>query len=211
LEWQHSFWPQEHSRGPNCIRAGRAPGGRAGSKKIEPGCSLCLVVAVPDSAPKSEVLSEIEQQLVSLFADGVRVAGLPKSIGEIYGILFISREPLALDDLVVRLQISKGSTSQGLKMLRTLGAIREVEGPDARRNYFEADLELKKLVGGFIREQLRPHLKSGDERLKRIEDHVKAEEDPEVREFYDLRVKKLERWSKQARLIFPLLQRVLGE
>jgi len=166
---------------------------------------------VPDSAPKSEVLSEIEQQLVSLFADGVRVAGLPKSIGEIYGILFISREPLALDDLVVRLQISKGSTSQGLKMLRTLGAIREVEGPDARRNYFEADLELKKLVGGFIREQLRPHLKSGDERLKRIEDHVKAEEDPEVREFYDLRVKKLERWSKQARLIFPLLQRVLGE
>ena len=170
-----------------------------------------MVVAVPDSAPKSEVLSEIEQQLVSLFADGVRVAGLPKSIGEIYGILFISREPLALDDLVVRLQISKGSTSQGLKMLRTLGAIREVEGPDARRNYFEADLELKKLVGGFIREQLRPHLKSGDERLKRIEDHVKAEEDPEVREFYDLRVKKLERWSKQARLIFPLLQRVLGE
>ncbi len=166
---------------------------------------------MPDSAPKSEVLSEIEQQLVSLFADGVRVAGLPKSIGEIYGILFISREPLALDDLVVRLQISKGSTSQGLKMLRTLGAIREVEGPDARRNYFEADLELKKLVGGFIREQLRPHLKSGDERLKRIEDHVKAEEDPEVREFYDLRVKKLERWSKQARLIFPLLQRVLGE
>ena len=132
-------------------------------------------------------------------------------MGEIYGLLFISRLPLALDDLVVRLQISKGSASQGLKMLRTLGAIRESKGPDARRSYFEADIELKKLVGGFIREQLRPHLTSGDERLKEIGKRVEEEEDPELREFYSERVKKLDRWSKQARLIFPLMQRVIGE
>ena len=61
---------------------------------------------VSDGAPKTEKLSEVEQQVISLCADGVRVAGLPKSIGEIYGLLYISQDPQALDDLVGRLQIS---------------------------------------------------------------------------------------------------------
>lgn len=146
-----------------------------------------------------------------MFADAVRVAGLPKSIGEIYGLLFICREPLALDDFVGRLQISKGSASQGLKTLRTLGAIREADGPDVRRAYFEADIKLKKLVGGFIREQLRPHLTSGSVRVKELEKGIRSEEDPERRAFYEDRVKKLERWLKQAKLVLPLMQRVLGE
>ena len=84
-----------------------------------------------------------------------------------------------MDDLVERLNISKGSASQGLKLLRTLGAIREVEGPDVRRTYFEGDIELKKLVGGFIREQMRPHMESGKDRLKALEEEVAKEEDTE--------------------------------
>ncbi len=163
------------------------------------------------SDAKPNTLVEIERQVVSLFADGVRVAGLPRSVGEIYGLLFVSAEPLAMDDLVVRLNISKGSVSQGLKFLRTLGAIKEVEGPDVRRTYYEADIELKKLVGGFIREQMRPHMESGKDRLKSLEAEVAKEEDGAKQAFYDERVKKLERWLKQAKLVLPLIQRVLGE
>ncbi len=162
-----------------------------------------------DATPNT--LVEIERQVVCLFADGVRVAGLPKSVGEIYGLLFVSAEPLAMDDLVVRLKISKGSVSQGLKFLRTLGAIREVDGPDVRRTYYEGDIELKKLVGGFIREQMRPHMESGKDRLKSLEVEVAKEEDAAKQAFYDERVKKLERWLKQAKLVLPLIQRVLGE
>lgn len=159
----------------------------------------------------SNELSRIEQQVVSLFADGVRVGGLPRSLGEIYGLLFITRNPLSLDDLVERLKISKGSASQGLKFLRTLGAIQEVDGPDARRTFYEADIKLKKLVGGFIREQLRPHLDSGKDRLRDLEAEVNLEPDAGQRAFYEERVKKLERWLKQAKLVLPLIQRVLGE
>lgn len=182
-----------------------------GSNKIEPSPGLWFHDDVSDSAPQSETLSDIEKQIVNLCADGVRVAGLPKSIGEIFGLLYVSPQPQALDDLVNRLGISKGSASQGLKTLRTLGAIQESEGPDARRTYFEADIKLKQLVGGFIKEQLRPHINSGEERLRSIESLVREEEDDELRTFYEGRVRKMQRWSKQARLVFPLLQRVLGE
>ncbi|NNC90709.1 MAG: transcriptional regulator [Akkermansiaceae bacterium] len=157
-----------------------------------------------------ETLNEVERRVVEFCCDGVRIVGLPKSIGEIYGLLFISREPQSLDDLVSRLGISKGSASQGLKLLRTLGAIRQVSGEDSRRTYYEADMQLKSLVGGFVREQVRPHLASGDAKLKGIAAAAATEEESETREFYENRIFKLERWSKQARLILPLLQRVLG-
>jgi len=65
----------------------------------------------------STSLSEMEELVVDWFRDGVKVLGLPKSFGEIYGLLFFSREALSLDDLVGRLKISKGSVSQGLSVL----------------------------------------------------------------------------------------------
>lgn len=164
-----------------------------------------------EAASRAGALNEVERRIVDFCCDGVRILGLPKSIGEIYGLLFISRQPQSLDDLVVRLGISKGSASQGLKLLRTLGAIRQVDGTDSRRAYYEADIKLKSLVGGFVREEVRPHLRSGDAKLEAIAAATVGEEDPENRAFYEGRVKKLKRWSKQARLVLPMLQRVLGE
>ena len=116
-----------------------------------------------------------------------------------------------MQDLIERLGISKGSASQGLKMLRTLGAVREVEFQNDRKTYFEADLELKKLVGGFIREEIRPHLKSGQEKLAKLERELSVIEDPEIRMFYEKRIKRLGRWSGKANLVLPLLQKFLGE
>lgn len=155
-------------------------------------------------------LDEVERQVIAFCCDGVRLIGMPKSVGEIYGLLFISKNPLSLDDLVGRLGISKGSVSQGLKTLRTLGAIRQVEGLDLRRTYFEADVGLKQLVGGFIREQVRPHLQNGDAKLEEAMKSVQSEQDPELRAHYEERVAKLEYWSKKARMVLPLVQKVLG-
>jgi len=169
---------------------------------------------VPNGGARAETLTElneIERQVISFCCDGVRLMGMPKSIGEIYGLLYVSRDSLSLDDLVAKLRISKGSASQGLKMLRTLGAIREVEGEDSRRTYFEADLRLKQLVGGFIREQVRPHLQSGEAKLEALAEAAAGEEDPDARSFYQDRIEKLDWWSKKARLVLPLLQKVLGE
>lgn len=156
-------------------------------------------------------LTEIESATVAYFCDAVRVLGLPPSVGEIYGLLFISREPLAQADFVERLGISKGSASQGLNLLKALGALNEVSGPDSRRTYFDANLNLKRLVGGFIRNQIRPHLRSGEEKMDGLQDILEREEDPEQRAFIQERLGKLERWSQRGQMVLPVLQRFLGE
>lgn len=156
-------------------------------------------------------MSEADRKIVDLFVDGVRVLGLPKSIGEIYGLLFVSRDPLSLDDLVARLGISKGSASQGLRMLRGLGAVKESDGNGGRRTYYEPEISLKRLVGGFLREQVVPHLESGRSKLAELEKMAGEIEDPAEREFCQDRVGRLDAWFRRGRVVLPVLQKLLGE
>lgn len=158
-------------------------------------------------------IDSIEREVLAVFVDGVRVLGLPPSIGEIYGLLFISQTPLSLDDLVQRLKISKGSASQGLRTLKSLGAVRETNGNGngERRTYYEPAVELKRLVGGFIREQIRPHLDSGRHKIKRLGDLANAETDPNRRKFLLDRTDRLNHWIRNGGRVLPIIQRILGQ
>jgi HTH-type transcriptional regulator, glycine betaine synthesis regulator len=165
----------------------------------------------PDGS--TQQLAPLERQVVDVFVDGVRVLGLPRSIGEIYGLLFISRTPLSLDDLVRLLNISKGSASQGLRMLKSLGAVREANGNGGteRRTYYEPAVELKRLVGGFIREQIRPHLESGQAKIDRLAETASSVKDPEHRKFLHDRVERLDQWMRSGGRVLPVLQKILGQ
>jgi DNA-binding transcriptional regulator GbsR (MarR family) len=158
-------------------------------------------------------VDSIEREVLAVFVDGVRVLGLPPSIGEIYGLLFISQAPLSLDDLVQRLKISKGSASQGLRTLKSLGAVRETNGNGngERRTYYEPAIELKRLVGGFIREQIRPHLESGQSKVKRLGEVADWETDPQRREFLLERVDRLNHWIRNGSRVLPIIQKILGQ
>lgn len=165
----------------------------------------------PSTGTESETLTSLQRQVVDFFTDGVRVLGLPRSLGEIYGLLFVSTTPLSLDDFVLKLGMSKGSASQGLRTLRTLGAIKETAEIDARRTYYEPATDLKRLVGGFIREQVRPHMESGKSKLKHISDTASQTTDPAERKFLIERVERLESWMKRGNQVLPLLQKLLGQ
>lgn len=167
----------------------------------------------PSSVGPPYELDPLERQMVAVFVDGVRVLGLPRSIGEIYGLLFISRSPLSLDDLVLRLNISKGSVSQGLRMLKSLGAVHEANGNGGteRRTYYEPAVELKRLVGGFIRKQIRPHLESGKTKISQLAQIACELPDPEHRQFLSGRVERLDQWMRSGAKVLPLLQTFLGQ
>lgn len=155
-------------------------------------------------------IDPLEQQMIDFFADGVRVLGLPRSIGEIYGLLFISQNPLSLDDLVQRLAISKGSVSQGLRTLKTLGAIREASSNGNRRTYYQPAIDLKRLAGGFIKEQIRPHLESGKSKLEQLSLSIEHLDDTERRDFARERVDRLDAWMRKSSHVLPILQKLLG-
>ncbi len=153
-------------------------------------------------------LTGVEVEVIGLFVNAVRVIGLPKSVGEIYGLLFINPVPLPLDELVARLEISKGSASQGLKVLRGFGAVRQIYVGGDRRDHYEAETELKRLVAGFLHGQMKPHLDGGSGRLTRIREVVDAEGGSQEG-FYASRLSKLQQWHSRSQNLLPLISGLL--
>ncbi|MDD3179548.1 MAG: hypothetical protein PHQ04_04270 [Opitutaceae bacterium] len=117
--------------------------------------------------------------------------------------------PLCFSDIFEQLDISKGSASQGLQLLRDLGAVHSVEnGGEGRREYFEPELSLRQLVSGVLRERIAPMAAAGDERLARL--RKLAEQDGSADEFYLDRVEQLETWRRRLKTVLPVLTTLLG-
>jgi HTH-type transcriptional regulator, glycine betaine synthesis regulator len=156
----------------------------------------------------STPLTELEIEAIEMFINFLKLIGLPKSVGEIYGLLFVSPRPLAMDEIVSRLGISLGAASQGLKLLRSLGAAKAVYSPGARRDHFSADLELSKFATVFIKEELRPRIERALERIHHLESLL-----PEVpskdRQVTRQRLERLRHWLEKGERMLPWTLRFL--
>lgn len=156
-----------------------------------------------------EPLSQLELEMIELFVHFAQLFSLPKSLGEIFGLLFASEEALPFDEIVNKLRISKGSASQGLKFLRSINAVTTVYIPGERRDHFVAEDRLRPLITGFLKERFQPHLRSGEERVQRLTRLVEGEPGvagPAVQK----RIKRLRGWNLQAEKIMPILIRILA-
>lgn len=152
-------------------------------------------------------LTPVEQEMVAFFVGLAQVLGLPRSLGEIYGLTYASPQPVCLGDLCERLGMSKGSASQGLRLLVTLGALKPVYVPGERRDFFEPERSLKLIVSRLLGERLQPHLASGRARLDRMQSLLaQGAVDPLVLS----RVNSLRTWHGKAEKLLPWVGRFLG-
>jgi len=165
-----------------------------------------------------------EREVVSFFVEAADLLGVPKSVAAIYGICFASPEPLGFAEIDARLDISTGSISQGLRILREVGALRVSDGPAAGslvrsplsvvprtarpRERYEPDLELRKLAGHWIEERLEKQLKAGSNRLRTLKAAVAAESSAGAKALKQ-RLKYLQSWHDKSRALLPIMKTFL--
>ena len=154
---------------------------------------------------EEEVRLEVES--IDFFVRMMSILGLPRSVGEIYGVLYL-RKALSMDEISSRLKISMGSTSQGLKTLRSLKAIRTSYVQGDRKDYYIAETEFRRLFSNFIKEDILPHLDSATDRISSIEKQLNSNPDMN-QEFYTTRIEKLKRLTKAGRRLLPALAGLL--
>ncbi len=172
---------------------------------------------VRNSMAGGEVSAEFERECVDFFAELAQALSVPRSLGQIYGVLFASPSPLSFTDIVERLDISKGSASQGLQLLRSFGAVRRTEGNgtakrsgDGRRGQFVPELGLRPLISGVLREKIEPLLGAGGARMRRLRDSARQAPSTPGIKFSIERVKQLETWRRQLGLLLPLVKTFFG-
>lgn len=162
----------------------------------------------PETGEGGVGLSPLEREIVDFFVVLAQGLGLPRSLGEIYGLAYASPGPISFADVTDRLRMSKGSASQGLRTLTSLGALRPVYNPGDRREFFEPEASLKKLAGRFIADRIQPHLENGAQRIARIEAQLK--ENPKEPDILKRRVSSLRSWHRKAALFEPLVRKFLA-
>jgi len=171
-------------------------------------CSVRMPTAPAKLGINEEALSDLDVESIELFIGFFKLIGLQKSVGEIYGLLFVSSRALAMDDIVRRLGISLGAASQGLKVLRSVGAVKSVYMPGDRRDHYVADLELSKFASAFIQEELRPKLDRALERIGTMQ-NLANEMEPEDRSAAGERLERLKHWLERGESMLPWLLKFL--
>ncbi len=177
------------------------------SKGAHPPESATLSrLVLPGDRP--EHLVAFESQMVDFFVEAADLLGVPKSVAAIYGIIFASPQPLSFAEIESRLDISKGSVSQGLRVLREVGAIKEVSGETDRAELFTPDLEMRKLIARFLENRLNKQLDAGSSRLTTLQKALPASRSADA-EVLRERLKSLQAWHSKARQLLPVAKAFL--
>lgn len=90
------------------------------------------------------------EEVRNIFIEGLgrifTLYGLPDVLGHIYGLLFLTDRPLGLDDIAQELGVSKSTVSNNIRLLEGVGYARKVWVKGSRRNYYEAERNMSKVV-----------------------------------------------------------------
>lgn len=147
-----------------------------------------------------------QRECIEIFERAAVAFSLAPSVGQIYGLLFSTPEPLCLDQIIERLKASRGGTFQSLRFLRKLGAVTGgIYKPGQRSEHFQAERNLRKLAGAFLGAKIEPHVARGSAHLVRLRSKI-ADEDGAVTEFQRARHAQMERWHRFGADLLPFIR-----
>ena len=150
-------------------------------------------------------LSSVEAEAIEFFARNAQRLSLPRSLGELFGLLFASAQPLPFEVFAQKLALSRGSVSTGLRHLQRLGAVKTTLVPGDRRTFYEAETSLRKVITTFVESTIRPALDENEQALIRLTQSLEREPNPIGREVLRQRLSSLSGYQRTFQQLIPLL------
>lgn len=140
--------------------------------------------------------------------------GFRRQLGRIWAVLFLSERPLAAPELCERLQISTGLLSMSLAELRRWGVVRRAEVPGERKEHFEAETHVWRLVRRVLAEREQQAVAGALGAVEAALAEVRAAiagsaGDPALRASARFRLERLEQLAALCRTGLSLLQVLL--
>ena len=153
------------------------------------------------------------QEMVTAGGRLSQLLGYPKSVGQIYGLLFFSHQPKSLDDIAGQLGMSKASVSNGVRQLESLGLVTQVWVPGDRKEYLEAVGEVSALLRAGYSDFLEPRVGSSKRRIEEIGRLLEKEQESgelsrEEYEFANERFERLRTIQSRFEKLLPVLKKL---
>src|SRR5271154_7594978 len=98
------------------------------------------LIDTPHQAPSAteQQLRTAQDLFIRRWGEMGQTWGINRTMAEIHALLYIVAQPLCTDDVMDRLNISRGNASVSLRALCDWGIIRRIHKRGERREYFES-------------------------------------------------------------------------
>jgi DNA-binding transcriptional regulator GbsR (MarR family) len=101
----------------------------------------------------TDTLDTIKNELVEGLSGISAFWGFPKGMGAIFAMLYLSPNPLSLDELVAQTGLTKGAISTNTRALSRMGLIRPVTRLGDRKDYYEAETDFYRSIRAILKER----------------------------------------------------------
>ncbi|MDD5436311.1 MAG: hypothetical protein PHX20_02085 [Candidatus Omnitrophica bacterium] len=140
--------------------------------------------------------------------------GVNQFIAQLYAVLYLSDKPLSLDELVERLKASKGNISLNIRELENWGAVKNVWVKGSRKDYYEADPDVRKVVVNKLRSSVQKRMGQVSNMIEEFKELVGSAEsemtaeDKKTVKSYQEKLKKIEDMKNLATKAMSLAEKL---
>jgi len=111
--------------------------------------------ALPELPKTSNGVLEAQDRFILEWGRMSSSWGVNRTMAQIHALLFITGRPLQVDDIMERLQISRGNASMSLRQLMDWGIVRRFRRPGERKDTFASESDPWQMLIRVIRERKR--------------------------------------------------------
>ena len=158
------------------------------------------------STPSAEPVTQAELEVADTIGRLMEFWGFKRPMGRMWTLLYLSPAPLGASELGEQLKMSAGAVSMTLNELLKWGAVKKSWRPGERRDFYEAEVSIGKLVQRVLRERELELVKQFAEALSNAEAALPRRADVGERsDFKRDRVHELQRLSKLGETLLTAL------
>jgi HTH-type transcriptional regulator, glycine betaine synthesis regulator len=109
----------------------------------------------PRQPANPQALIEAQDRFVAVWGQMGAAWGISRTMAEVHALLFITGRPMNTDDIMERLQISRGNASMSLRALLDWGTVARTHKRGDRKEYFVAEQDVWAMFRAILRERMK--------------------------------------------------------
>jgi len=159
-----------------------------------------------------EPLQQARWEVIEAGGRTAQSFGLSRLLGQIYVLLYLSEGPQSLDDICQALGVSKASVSIACRQLEGWGAVRRAWKKGDRRDYYEAETDMRALLNNGLLISISKKLSSAKLQIERSLAMLQASGDGDAQAgFLKRRLERADQYRARLESLIqnPILRRLL--
>lgn len=121
-------------------------------------------------------LTDAQNRFIAAWGQMSGAWGISRTMAEVHALLYISGEALNTDDIMNRLEISRGNASMSVRALLEWGIVQRAHKRGDRKEYYEAEQDVWALFRAIVRGRLAREVEPLLASLYEIRDMTRAED-----------------------------------